>query len=84
MPIDPLPTEWRPDRLLTAPVFYRLADVPPEIEWFANLTRSSSAGSKTVLPNAETAAALSGLRTDREAKGRPLANAFPKAFFSDH
>src|SRR5208283_2990952 len=25
------------DRLLTAAEFHRLADVPPEVEWFANL-----------------------------------------------
>lgn len=25
-------------RLLTAEAFQRLADVPPEVEWFANLT----------------------------------------------
>ena len=28
----------QPGRLLTATEFHRLADVPPEIEWFANLT----------------------------------------------
>ena len=34
-----LPTETRPsNRLLTAAEFHRLADVPPEVEWFANLT----------------------------------------------
>ena len=32
------PTEIVPaDRLLTAAEFHRLADVPPEVEWFANL-----------------------------------------------
>ena len=39
--IDQLPTEIAParvSRLLTAAEFHRLADVPPEIEWFANLT----------------------------------------------
>lgn len=36
---DQLPTEIRsPGRLLTAADFHRLADVPPEVEWFANLT----------------------------------------------
>ena len=38
---DQLPTEITParvSRLLTAAEFHRLADVPPEIEWFANLT----------------------------------------------
>ena len=38
---DPLPTEIAParvSRLLTAAEFHRLADVPPEVEWFANLT----------------------------------------------
>ncbi|MFZ0209906.1 MAG: hypothetical protein WAL59_28010 [Roseiarcus sp.] len=37
-PSDQLPSEIAPaDRLLTAAEFHRLADVPPEIEWFANL-----------------------------------------------
>src|SRR4051812_9770897 len=38
---DQLPTEIAParvSRLLTADEFHRLADVPPEVEWFANLT----------------------------------------------
>ena len=37
---DPqLPAEAQPaGRLLTAAEFHRLADVPPEVEWFANLT----------------------------------------------
>ena len=36
---DQLPTQIAPgDRLLTAAEFHRLADVPPEVEWFANLT----------------------------------------------
>ncbi len=35
----PLPTATpRGDRLLTAAAFHRLADVPPAVEWFANLT----------------------------------------------
>jgi integrase/recombinase XerD len=33
-----LPTHPAPGRLLTADEFRRLADVPPELEWFANLT----------------------------------------------
>src|SRR5271156_2763812 len=34
-----LPTEILPaDRLLTATEFQRLADVPPEVEWFANIS----------------------------------------------
>ena len=38
-PADELPTEILPDaRLLTAAEFHRLADVPPEVEWFANLS----------------------------------------------
>ena len=32
-----LPTVPAPGRLLTAEAFQRLADVPPELEWFANL-----------------------------------------------
>jgi site-specific recombinase XerD len=36
---DQLPSEIAPAaRLLTAAEFQRLADVPPEVEWFANLT----------------------------------------------
>src|ERR1700684_2944550 len=36
---DPLPTAIAPaDRLLTAAAFQKLADVPPEVEWFANLS----------------------------------------------
>ena len=39
MTADQLPTEIAPaDRLLTAAEFHRLADVPPEVEWFANLS----------------------------------------------
>ena len=35
---DRLPTQITPaDRLLTAAEFQKLADVPPEVEWFANL-----------------------------------------------
>jgi len=36
-PIQILPTD-QPGRLLTAEDFLRLSDVPPEVEWFANLT----------------------------------------------
>src|SRR6202161_355653 len=36
---DPLPTAIAPaDRLLTAAAFQKLADVPPEVEWFANIS----------------------------------------------
>src|ERR1700691_4377857 len=36
---DPLPTRIEPaDRLLTAAEFHKLADVPPEVEWFANIS----------------------------------------------
>jgi hypothetical protein len=38
---DQLPTTIAParvSRLLTADEFHRLADVPPEVEWFANLS----------------------------------------------
>jgi hypothetical protein len=40
---DQLTTEIAParaSRLLTAAEFHRLADVPPEVEWFANLTNA--------------------------------------------
>ena len=40
---DQLPTAIQPaDRLLTAAEFHRLADVPPEVEWFANLTNPNT------------------------------------------
>src|SRR5271170_4507029 len=36
---DPLPTQIEPaSRLLTAAEFQKLADVPPEVEWFANIS----------------------------------------------
>jgi hypothetical protein len=38
MPDDQLPTAILPaDRRLTAAAFHALADVPPEVEWFANI-----------------------------------------------
>jgi site-specific recombinase XerD len=40
---DQLPAEIAPaNRLLTAAEFHRLADVPPEVEWFANLSNPST------------------------------------------
>ena len=40
---EQLRTEIAPaSRLLTAAEFHRLADVPPEIEWFANLSNPST------------------------------------------
>jgi integrase/recombinase XerD len=40
---DQLPTSIVPaGRLLTAAEFHQLADVPPEVEWFANLTNPST------------------------------------------
>ena len=40
---DQLPTQIAPgDRLLTAAEFHRLADVPAEVEWFANLSNPST------------------------------------------
>ena len=40
---DPLPIQIAPpDRLLTAAEFHRLADVPPEVEWFANLSNPNT------------------------------------------
>ena len=38
-----LPTQIAPaERILTAPEYHRLANVPPEIEWFANLTNRNT------------------------------------------
>jgi len=43
MPSDQLPTGIAPgDRLLTVAEFHRLADVPPEVEWFATLSNPST------------------------------------------
>jgi len=43
MTVDQLPTETTPgNRLLTAAEFHRLADMPPEVEWFANLSNPST------------------------------------------
>ena len=43
MTTDQLPTEILPtDRLLTAAEFQTLADVPPEVEWFANLSNPNT------------------------------------------
>jgi site-specific recombinase XerD len=40
---DQLPAEIIPsNRLLTAAEFHKLAEVPPEIEWFANITNPST------------------------------------------
>ena len=43
MNVEKLPAEIAPaNRLLTAAEFHRLADVPPEVEWFANLSNPST------------------------------------------
>jgi integrase/recombinase XerD len=45
MTSDQLPTRSAParvSRLLTADEFHRLSDVPPEVEWFANLSNPST------------------------------------------
>jgi site-specific recombinase XerD len=43
MPKTQLPAEIAPaNRLLTAAEFHQLADVPPEVEWFANLSNPST------------------------------------------
>ena len=40
---EQLPTAIAPaSRLLTAAEFHRLADVPPDVEWFANLGNPST------------------------------------------
>jgi integrase/recombinase XerD len=40
---EQLPAEILPaNRLLTAAEFHRLADVPPEVEWFANITNPNT------------------------------------------
>jgi integrase/recombinase XerD len=39
---DQLPAEIVAKRLLTAADFHRLADVPPEVEWFANISNPNS------------------------------------------
>ena len=43
MPGVAIPNQITPaERLLTAAEFHRLAEVPPEFEWFANLTNPST------------------------------------------
>jgi hypothetical protein len=43
MATNQLPAEMAlANRLLTAAEFHRLADVPPEVEWFANLTNPNT------------------------------------------
>ena len=43
MPDDQLPTAILPaDRRLTAAAFRALADVPPEVEWFANISNPNT------------------------------------------
>jgi integrase/recombinase XerD len=43
MTVVPLPAQILPAaRLLTAAEFHQLADVPPEVEWFANLSNPST------------------------------------------
>ena len=43
MSVSQLPTRIVPaNRLLTAAEFHQLADVPPEVEWFANLTNPNT------------------------------------------
>jgi integrase/recombinase XerD len=43
---DPLPVQIAPAesaaRILTTAEFHRLADVPPEVEWFANLSNPNT------------------------------------------
>jgi site-specific recombinase XerD len=39
---DQLPAQILPNRLLTEAEFQKLADVPPELEWFANITNAST------------------------------------------
>jgi len=40
--MEALPTAPPPSRLLTTAEFLRLSDVPPEVEWFANLTNANT------------------------------------------
>jgi len=41
-PKNSIQTNPSPSRLLTAEAFLRLSDVPPEVEWFANLTNKAT------------------------------------------
>ncbi len=50
---DHLPAEIPPGgRLLTAAEFHRLADVPPEVEWFANLSNPSNPSTRRAYEHA--------------------------------
>lgn len=40
--METLPTALPPNRLLTTAEFLRLSEVPPEVEWFANLTNANT------------------------------------------
>ena len=63
-----LPTEIRPNRLLTAAEFHRLADVPPEIEWFANI---SNAHTRCAYENAlRDFMQFAGIRRPKELRSR--------------
>ena len=42
LPIQIPPSNAQAGRMLTAAEFHRLADVPPEVEWFANLSNAST------------------------------------------
>ena len=73
---DELPTGIAParaSRLLTAAEFHRLADVPPEVEWFANLTNPQHPPRLR-----ERGAGLHALRRHRPAGGIPDGDAGPR------
>jgi integrase/recombinase XerD len=42
VPAEIVPASPLAGRMLTAAEFHRLADVPPEVDWFANLTNPST------------------------------------------
>jgi hypothetical protein len=58
---DQLPTEISPARVsrkLTAAEFQKLADVPPEVEWFANLTNAHTRRAYRNAPTLERVLAI--------------------------
>ena len=68
---NPLPALPSSSRLLTAVKYQRLADVPPEIEWFANLA------------NVGTRRAYEGIRSDQSLQACKLSQLIYKAT-ADH
>ena len=67
---DQLPTQiTATERLLSAAEFQHLADVPPEVEWFANITNRSTRKIHNTAPASPIAALTSSY--SRTSRARP-------------